>query len=255
MQKVASVDCLGIPAYSVRESERAKHVSIKVLETGALQVVVPLGYDRRRIPDILHRKRTWITRTTERVKQRRSQFQQEQTPPITITLTAIGETWHVSYLATATNGVTLVEKRDRSLLVRGNTENHRLCCDVLRRWLTRQGQRHLVPWLHTVSQQCALPFTRVGIRGQKTLWGSCSREKSISLNYKLLFLPPHLVSYVFIHELCHTVHMNHSTDFWALVGSKLANYRQVDRELRHAMSHVPSWVSSMVEQSPSGESL
>ncbi len=250
MQKAASVDCPGIPAYSVRESDRAKHVSIKVLETGALQVVIPLGYDRRRIPDILHRKRTWITRTMERVRERCSQLQQEQTPPTIITLTAIGETWHVNYLATPTNGITLAEKRDRSLLVRGNAENHGLCCDGLRRWLTRQGQQHLVPWLHTVSQQCALPFARVGIRGQKTLWGSCSRKKSISLNYKLLFLPPHLVSYVCIHELCHTVHMNHSADFWALVGSKLANYRQVDRELRYAMSYVPSWVGSIVEQDP-----
>jgi len=242
MRQLADLNLQDTPAYSVRESHRAKHVNIRVLATGELQVVIPKGFDRARIPDILRRKHTWITRTIERIQSQHTQLQLEQAPPTTVTLSAINETWQISYIATSATGITAVEKRDRSLLVRGNIAQTDLCREVLRRWLTRKGQQHLIPWLRQVSHQCELPFTRASVRGQKTLWASCSQDKSISLNYKLLFLPPHLVSYVFIHELCHTVHMNHSAVFWALVGTKLSNYRYVDRELRHAMSHVPGWV-------------
>jgi predicted metal-dependent hydrolase len=241
-RQVADLNLQAMPAYSIRESARAKHVNIRVLETGELQIVIPMGFDRARIPDILQRKQIWITRTIERIQSQHSQLQLEQTPPTTVTLSAINETWQINYTSTSAKGITAVEKRDQSLLLRGNVDQSDLCRQMLRRWLTHKGQQHLVPWLRQVSQQCELPFTRAGVRGQKTLWASCSCDKSISLNYKLLFLPPHLVSYVFIHELCHTIHMNHSAAFWALVGTKLSNYRQVDRELRHAMQYVPGWV-------------
>jgi len=49
------------------------------------------------------------------------------------------------------------------------------------------------------------------------------------------------VRYVFIHELCHTIHMNHSPKFWALVAEKEPNYQQIDRELRKAWRYVPAW--------------
>jgi predicted metal-dependent hydrolase len=55
---------------------------------------------------------------------------------------------------------------------------------------------------------------RVAIRNQRTRWGSCSREKSINLSYYLMLLPPHLVDYVILHELCHTKEMNHGDKFW-----------------------------------------
>jgi len=93
-----------------------------------------------------------------------------------------------------------------------------------------------------VSQEVNLPFKNVSIRGQKTRWGSCSSDQSISLNCKLLFLPSPVVRYVLIHELCHTVHMNHSAAFWALVGCFEPNYRQLDRNLRDARCDVPLWM-------------
>jgi YgjP-like, metallopeptidase domain len=52
------------------------------------------------------------------------------------------------------------------------------------------------------------------VKSQRTRWASCSAKKNLSLNTKLLFLSPDLVRYVLIHELCHTVYMDHSKEFW-----------------------------------------
>ena len=232
-----------IPSYSVKESQRAKHVNIKVLANGELQVIIPQGFDRTRIPEILHRKQRWIEKTVSRVKECQSAVQLQKMPPSEIFLPVLGQHWQVEYQFTAMQGVTAIEKQHQKVIVvRGSITQHDLCREVLRRWLTHQAYKCLVPWLKEVSRTCQLPFDKATIRGQKTLWASCSQDRSISLNYKLLFLPNRLVNYVFVHELCHTIHLNHSSAFWNLVGAKLPEYKQLDTELRTAMSYVPGWV-------------
>ena len=57
----------------------------------------------------------------------------------------------------------------------------------------------------------------VQFRGQKSIWGSCSRENKISLNFKLIVAPIEVVDYVIVHELAHIRHKNHSASFWRLV--------------------------------------
>ena len=64
----------------------------------------------------------------------------------------------------------------------------------------------------------------------------------ICLNYKLLFLPPQITRYVLIHELCHTVHMNHSKEFWQLVKKNDPLYKQWDHDLKNANQYIPQWL-------------
>jgi hypothetical protein len=144
--------------------------------------------------------------------------------------------------------------RQGILTLSGSIEQTSLCQKRLQQWLQGQGYHHLDPWLRHLSMTLDLPFSKITIRCQKTRWGSCSRRQkqaslcAISLNAKLLLLPAPLVRYVMIHELCHTVHMNHSCRFWDLVGLNEPNYRQLDRDLRTAKMGLPTWVEA--ERSP-----
>lgn len=74
-------------------------------------------------------------------------------------------------------------------------------------------------------------FKKIVIRNQKTRWGSCSKTGTISFNYKIALLPPHLADYIIVHELCHLGEMNHSRKFWALVAHTMPDYRTVRSEL------------------------
>ncbi len=69
-------------------------------------------------------------------------------------------------------------------------------------------------------------YSKITIRDQKTRWGSCSSNGTLSFNFRLMMAPPRVLDYVVVHELCHLTHMNHSNDFWNLVGSILPDYRE-----------------------------
>lgn len=76
-----------------------------------------------------------------------------------------------------------------------------------------------------IAENLAFKWERLFIRSQKTKWGTCSSKGNISLNWRLIKCPRHIREYIMIHELCHTVHLNHSKEYWDLVR---AHYPEVD---------------------------
>ena len=74
--------------------------------------------------------------------------------------------------------------------------------------------------------------TKVGFKDYKSRWGCCSAKKEIVFNYKLLMLPEKFWRYVIAHELCHTVHMNHSGKFYGLLEAVMPDFACVRHELK-----------------------
>ncbi len=221
----------------IRRSRRAKHVRLKVLPPGRVQVVVPYGFRQSQLPDLLARHQAWLDRTLEKVRGEYSAL--NAAPPPSVCLPALSAAWELSCRCD-TKGWWR-EGGGRLSIGYPDGDAWR---QVLKGWLGQKAREHLVPWLAEVGRETGLTFERAIIRGQKTRWGSCSARGTISLNHSLLFLPPELVRYLFIHELCHTVHMNHSPRFWALVAKMEPGFEALDRELRQAGRYVPAWASA-----------
>ena len=73
-------------------------------------------------------------------------------------------------------------------------------------------------------------YNGVTIRNTVSKWGSCSARDDISLSVHLMRLPDHLIDYIIIHELCHTVHKNHGPQFHALLNKHTAGQHPVLRK-------------------------
>ena len=82
------------------------------------------------------------------------------------------------------------------------------------------------------SKIIGVTYGRITIRNQKTRWGSCSSEKNLNFNWKLILLAPELLDYVVVHELAHRREMNHSKNFWKIVEAELPDYRERRRRLK-----------------------
>lgn len=64
---------------------------------------------------------------------------------------------------------------------------------------------------------------KIRISNSYNYWGSCNTKDSISIDWRLIFAPKHVLEYIIIHELCHLTVFNHSSKFWSLVDSKISN--------------------------------
>lgn len=83
-----------------------------------------------------------------------------------------------------------------------------------------------------LSARIGIPFSSVAVRDYKARWGSCDASGNISLNWRLCMVPPALRQYVYIHELCHRMHFDHSPAFWRAVGAFCPDYRTARRRLK-----------------------
>ncbi|MGL4231025.1 MAG: M48 family metallopeptidase [Casimicrobium sp.] len=70
-----------------------------------------------------------------------------------------------------------------------------------------------------MADAAGLPLKKVALSSARTLWGSCTIDGNVRLNYRLVQLPPALMRHIVAHELAHLVEFNHSKRFWAIVES------------------------------------
>jgi len=228
--------------YKVRISSRARHVRIKISHWGEVEVVTPKGVSQKKVSAFIHEQRAWVIESLSRLKQQHHQ-NLDTTLPTMVALAALDSRWQIRYEQRPAQGnltpSSRITETDQSLLITTSSEGNPR--EQLRKWLHEKAKITLSPLLLEVSTALALPYGKLTIRGQKSRWGSCSQRKNINLNRNLLFLPRSLVRYLLVHELCHTVHLNHSREYWALVKSIEPNYRELERALNHGWRYVPLW--------------
>ena len=164
--------------------------------------------------------------------------------PGRLALQSIGEQWTIEYRPRESRQTRIVERPGYRLLISGSTDNIMTCRAALRRWLSRKANAQLKPWLVRLAREHGFQLRGVLVRSQRTRWGSCSKGKTISLNVKLLFIPEDLVQCVLIHRLCHTVHLNHSKKFWALLSRYEPDCVEREKALRSAGCFVPAWIDA-----------
>ena len=219
----------------VRKSSRAKRIIFNATIRDGIEIVIPKSMDTSFLPDVLEKNRSWIQKQSAWVSDMRQLLKPNQ-----IHLRLLNKTWEVNYVPNHPGNDPWVEYE--SLLTVSNTDCEPMEVPrVLDNWLHSVAKNALPKLLHQESTNTQLSYDRVTIRKARTRWGSCSSKGSISLNRNLMFLPPQLVRYVLIHELCHTQHLNHSIHFWQLFEKLYPGARSMNHHVRKATDLVPSW--------------
>jgi predicted metal-dependent hydrolase len=222
----------------VRESRRARYLTLRVLPPHTLELVVPRGTRAADVNAFVLEHRAWIEEARRELAACRPLRQEGL--PATIELRAVGRQWRVEYRH-APGAPVRCKARDAVLEVSTPGHDRHGADKALRSWLLDEADYHLVPWLKRESLVVGHRPARVQVRLQRTRWGSCSNSGTVSLNAALLFLEPALVRYLFVHELCHLIALNHSRRFWNAVEQYEPDYEALDRRLTAAWHEIPLW--------------
>ena len=234
-------------------SKRAKRVTLRVSPGRGLVVTVPPRFARRDVPGVVAEHRDWALAELAGLEARVPEAFRRWPPPA-LELPAVGRRLVIGFDAgpgagpdpargagagTGSGAPRSSLDAETVLVLPGPPEDRDAATAAIAAWLAREARAFLGPRLAGLAARHGLAYARLAVRGQRTLWGSCSSSGTISLNWKLLFLRPALVDYVLLHELAHTRHMDHSAAFWALLERLLPGARALDAELARAGARVP----------------
>lgn len=104
--------------------------------------------------------------------------------------------------------------------------------DYKKKQLAKKAKEYLPYRLEYYAKLYGYKYSKCRLTHAGTRWGSCSSNRTISLNIGLMKIPEVLRDYVILHELAHLNHMNHSKDFWAEVKKHDPNYKSHDKKLK-----------------------
>ena len=104
--------------------------------------------------------------------------------------------------------------------------------DYQKKLLMKKAREYLPYRLEYYAKLYGYNYSKCRLTHANTRWGSCSSNRTISLNIGLMKVPEVLCDYVILHELAHLNHMDHSKSFWEEVGSHDKNYKNHEKKLK-----------------------
>ncbi len=196
---------------------RRSTLSVSIDKNGHLTVRAPLELPVQKIEEFIQSKKEWIEKYSSDAAKRREQLMERLALPPE-KLPFLGEMCPVAH--TQPYGYTdgcfhLPEGFSLEALL-----------PYLRRLYCSLAKDALISRTKLIADRMGIKISGVKINSAKTRWGSCSSEKTINLSWKLIAADTKLIDYVIIHELCHTLYMNHSPEFWDTVRAVVPDYTE-----------------------------
>jgi len=195
--------------------KKRKTLAIKISLEGDVLVYAPHRATLGSIESLLTEKEEWVRRTRARILEGLNQ-ERDKVP-------FLGRKYNMN----------VIEGARKKAGVDFDGSEFRVYCgaagDVkatLDGWYKEELLRIVTLRIGELSAAMGVKPNRIGVRAQKTIWGSCSYDNNISINLKLALAPPEIIDYILVHELCHIKHKNHSSEFWLAVESVIPDYRQ-----------------------------
>ena len=230
-EKIIHVENIGNVTF--RKNKRSKNVSIALRPMKGVVVTLPFYVSYKFALRVVEKKQSWILQhlpKIEKIEQQATVFT-EETEFATKFRRLIIEKHFEDKVFSKINSHTVKINYPAGFDVK-NPQIQEIIKATLTKALRIEAKEYLPFRTLELSQQYHFQFNKVFIKNAKTLWGSCSSKNNINLNLHLIRLPDHLIDYVIIHELCHTVEKNHGKRFWALMDSILGDAKKLSKELR-----------------------
>ncbi|GAA9845110.1 M48 family metallopeptidase [Helicobacter pylori] len=175
---------------TIQKSKKIKTLSLNI--TPSLEVILkmPDSCSQNRVHAFLKEQKAWLQKT----------------------LSAMQEKYSLLHSQTYQNKILVFDEEK-------NANDYTLTelKKILKTYLEQQ--------LPLISQKMQTSYTRFSVRNNAKVLGSCSYHNRLSFALLLVCTQKEAIDYIIIHELAHTIHKNHSKNFWRCVETFCPNYR------------------------------
>ncbi len=204
--------------YELIKTQR-KSLEVRVTPNGSVRVFAPKHAPLRACDAFVQQRARWVLDTRAQLRAYQQTHQDAHPVHDGARLLYEGQPLRLTILPAARNAARF---GDDELVL--HAKDPEMAREQLKSFLTEQARQRVEERLTHFAPLVGRAPGRVSIRDQKTRWGSCSSQKNLNFNYKLIMAPPGALDYVVVHELCHLFEFNHSKQFWARVERHMPDY-------------------------------
>ncbi len=215
------------------KSQRAKNINISIRPFKGVKVSVPNHVNFEDAEAVVWRKASWIKKHIKRMSDLENN------------ITVFDEKSEFK-TRDHTLKIQAEERNNTSIVVRNKVINIKYPANKnikdniiqthiragIERALRKEASEYLPKRVSELAEKYGFKYKRVYLKNLKTRWGSCSSRGNINLNIHLMRLSDRLVDLVILHELAHTIELNHSKKFWAVLDKIVGNAKIKDKELK-----------------------
>ena len=192
-----------------------KNARLRVCEDCTVQLFVPMSFTNEDVERMLEKKSKWIASKRQFFEQKtKIQLRRNE-------LLLFGNRYAYFYSSKYQNKV-VINHESKTIQAKRDL----LDTVVQEKWLKSVARKYILARVEKLSEALLLPYNKLYIRSQKRKWGNCSKEKNISINWRVIKAPEFVIDYIIIHELCHTVIMKHTVRFQTLLRSHCPDCEQ-----------------------------
>lgn len=195
----------------IRSNRRT--VGIQIMPDMSITVKAPLFYPPWEVKKLLEKHKDWIEQKQLAMKVRTADKAPNQ-------YMYLGKNYP---LETRPNQKNLIELEDKFYFALAKSTNVKT---YLTSWYKQQANKIIGERVKYYAHLAKLNYKSVTITSAETRWGSCSSQKTLNFNWRLIMAPLEVIDYVVTHELAHLTELNHSVDFWETVRKMYPLYRQ-----------------------------
>ena len=210
------------PRNIIRTDKRT--LSIMINAKGELIVRAPYNYPDHKIFEFIKQKEDWIVKKQNAI--RNNSYINHNVFNYTNFL-FLGK----ELTPLISNDVKEIMINDNKLLIPAKINSDKILGKI-EKWYRKVAEEVLVERVNYMANQLRLRPADVKTNNNKTRWGVCDSRGNIAINWRAIFLPPNLLDYIVVHELCHLLEFNHTPAFWSVVAKIIPDYQILRKHLK-----------------------
>ncbi len=227
--KYINIDQVGQVSFTI--NERSARIRLSIKSNGEIVVSMPKSAIYRDAIRFVESKTDWITKQQSKIKAGLTIFAPESCFKTRFHKLAITKGNTDKVYNRVGNGVIQIFIPEKVNHEQPKVQEFikKTLIDVMR-W---EAKIYLPRRTKELAEKHGFKYQNISIKNTKTRWGSCSSTNNINLNLHLMRVPEHLIDYVLLHELSHTIEKNHGPKFWQLLEKVYPDARKADKEMNN----------------------